>query len=182
MTASRYSAWTRRLHWLVFGLVAGALLLIYIHHWTARGTALHAAAKWAHMQFGMAVLLVMLPRLIARRRNGKAPPIVPNAPRWQMAAAKCMHLALYVLLIVTPLLGIASRLWNPGGWNFLGITLPLVHNPDIQFAHMIEGIHENFGNILMYLAGAHAAIALFHHFAQRDNTLRRMLPPRRLRE
>lgn len=29
----------------------------------------------------------------------------------------------------------------------------------------------------MYLAGAHALIALFQHFWQRDNTLRRMLPP-----
>ncbi|MGH8191628.1 MAG: cytochrome b/b6 domain-containing protein [Rhodanobacteraceae bacterium] len=49
--------------------------------------------------------------------------------------------------------------------------------PDRHFGHQIEDIHETFGKVLMYLAAAHAAVALLHHFWQRDNTLRRMLPP-----
>lgn len=179
MPDSRFSTWTRHLHWVVFILVACALLLIYIHAWTPRGSWLHGSAKWAHMQFGLAVLLVMLPRLLVRRRAGANPPITPTTPRWQMAAAKVMHLALYVLLIVTPLLGIANRLWSTGAWDFLGIPMPHVAAPDRAFSHMLEGIHGDFGNILMYLAGAHALIALFHHFVQRDNTLRRMLPEKR---
>lgn len=178
MSDSHYSTWVRRLHWLVFLLVAGALLLIYIHGWTARGTALHANAKWAHMQFGIAVLLVMLPRLLARSRS-KTPPVSPPAPRWQDALAKAMHLALYILLFATPLLGIANRMWNPGAWDFLGIPMPHVAQPDKVFAHKIEDIHETFGNVLMYLAALHAAAALFHHFVQRDNALKRMLPPAR---
>ncbi|HET7931086.1 MAG TPA: cytochrome b [Rhodanobacteraceae bacterium] len=179
MTEPRYSPWTRHLHWIVFILVACALLLIYIHDWTPRASALHANAKWAHMQFGMAVLLVMLPRLLVRSRAAAAPPITPAPPSWQMWAAKAMHLALYVLLVVTPLLGIANRMWSPGAWDLLGIPMPHVAHPDRAFSHMLEGIHEDFGNILMYLAGLHAVIALFHHFVQRDNTLKRMLPGRR---
>lgn len=176
MTDSRYSPWVRRLHWVVFLLVACALLLIYIHHWTARGTALHANAKWAHTQFGMAVLLVMLPRLLVRSRATR-PPVVPPLPRWQDLLARATHLALYILLVATPLLGIANRLWNPGGWDFLGIPLPHVPVPDRAFSKTLEGIHENFGNILMYLAAIHAVAALFHHYVQRDNVLRRMLSP-----
>lgn len=178
MPASHYSTWVRRLHWLVFLLVAGALLLIYIHGWTARGTVLHAQVKWAHMQFGIAVLLVMLPRLLVRSRS-KAPPVLPPAPRWQDLLAKMMHLVLYMLLFATPLLGIASRLWNPAPWDFLGIPLPHVPVPDKHFGHAIEDIHETFGNVLMYLAALHAVAALFHHFIQRDNALKRMLPPAR---
>ena len=174
---SAYSTWTRRLHWLVFMLVACALLLIYIHDWTPRTSALHANAKWAHMQFGIAVLLVMLPRLLIRSRSA-TPPVQPPLPAWQHWLAKTMHLALYLLLFATPLLGIANRMWNPGAWDFLGIPLPHVAHPDRDFAHVIEGIHENFGNILMYLAALHAVAALVHHFFLRDNTLRRMLPPR----
>lgn len=94
-----------------------------------------------------------------------------------MVIAKTAHVALYVLLFATPVLGIASRIWNPVAWNSLGIPLPHVPVPDRDFAHQTEGIHETFGHVLMYLAGAHAAIGLFHHFWQRDNTLRRMLPP-----
>lgn len=176
MTDSRYSPWVRRLHWVVFLLVACALLLIYIHGWSARGTALHANAKWAHTQFGMAVLLVMLPRLLVRSR-ATTPPVVPTLPHWQHLLARATHLALYILLIATPLLGIANRMWNPAPWDFLGIPLPHVAVPDRAFSKMLEGIHENFGNILMYLAAIHAAAALFHHFVQRDNVLRRMLPP-----
>lgn len=179
MPLSRYPNWTRHLHWLVFLLVTCALVLIYIHHWTPRGTEIHANAKWAHMQFGLAILLVMLPRLVLRARSGREPPIVPPAPAWQACPARFVHLALYVLLVVTPLLGIANRAWNPGAWDFLGIPMPHVAQPDRAFAHMLEGVHETFGNLLMYLAALHAVAALMHHYIRRDNVLRRMLPPAR---
>ncbi len=178
MSEFRYSPWVRSLRWLVFMLVAAALMLIYIHTWTPRGTALHAGAKWAHMQFGIAILLVMLPRLLVPSRS-RPTATEPSLPRWQAFPAQVMHLTLYVLLLATPLLGIANRAWNPGAWGFLGIPLPHVAHPDRQFAHMLEGIHENFGNLLMYLAALHAAAALIHHFVQRDDVLRRMLPSAR---
>lgn len=179
MNDSRYSPWIRRLHWLVFILVACALALIYLHGWSPKGSALRANAKWAHMQFGIAVLLTMLPRLLVRSR-GRTPPITPPPPRWQDVIAKTVHVALYVLLFATPLLGAASRVWNPAGWDFLGIPLPQA-TPDKQFAHQIQEIHETFGNVLMYLAAAHAVAALAHHYIQRDDTLKRMLPGRRAR-
>lgn len=182
MADSRYSPWIRHLHWLVFVLVACALTLIYLHGWSPKGSEMRANFKWAHMQFGIAILLIMLPRLLIRSRGGKAPPIVPSPPRWQMVIAKTVHVVLYLLLFATPLLGLASRIWNPAASNFLGIPLPHVPVPDRDFAHQIENIHETFGKVLMYLAGAHAAIGLFHHFWQRDSTLRRMLPPARAEE
>lgn len=87
-----------------------------------------------------------------------------------------MQYALYALLFAVPLLGIANRLWSPDAWNLLGISLPHVAVTDKVFSKQIENIHETLGNVLMYLAGAHAAIALGHHFLRRDSTLRGMLP------
>lgn len=176
MQDTRYAPWTRRLHWLVFILVTGALVLIYLHEWSPRGSTLHADARWAHMQFGMTVLLVMLPRLLIRSRGHRAPPITPPPPPWQMVLAKSVHVVLYLLLFVTPMLGIASMAWAGRPWNFLGLPLPTVATPDRAFSHQIQHIHETFGEIVMYLAAAHAASALFHHYFQNDNTLKRMLP------
>jgi cytochrome b561 len=93
-----------------------------------------------------------------------------------MVIAKSVHVALYLLLFATPLLGIATMAWSGTPWNFLGLSLPSVAVPDRAFSHQLQGIHGTLGQILMYLAAAHAVLALFHHFVQRDNTLRRMLP------
>jgi cytochrome b561 len=51
--------------------------------------------------------------------------------------------------------------------------------PDKHISHRLEDIHETCGNILMYLAAAHALAVLAHHFFQRDDTLKRRLPPAR---
>ncbi|MEO8802327.1 MAG: cytochrome b [Rudaea sp.] len=177
MLDSRYSPWIRHLHWLIFILVACALALIYLRSWSPRGSTLGADAKWAHMQFGIAILLVMLPRLLVRSQSGSAPPILPPSPRWQMVIAKIVHVVLYLLLFATPILGIATMAWLGKPWNFLGLALPSVPTPNHEFSQQLQGIHETLGHVLMYLAGAHAVMALFHHFFQRDNTLKRMLPP-----
>ena len=124
----------------------------------------------------MAILLVMLARVLVRSRAGPAPPITPAPPRWQAWLARAIHLVLYSLLLATPLLGIATMAWKGRAWDFLGIPLPSAPTPDRAFAHNLENIHEIFGNILMYLAAAHALAAAIHHYLQRDDTLRRMLP------
>lgn len=175
MSESRYSGWARRLHWLVFILVATALILIYAHNWSPKGSAIRAQFKWAHMQFGMVILLLMLPRVVARWR-GVRPSIVPPLPSWQEWLAQFVQYVLYALLFAVPLLGIANRLWSPDAWNFLGIPLPHVAVTDKVFSHQLEDIHGTLGQVLMYLAGAHAAMALWHHFVQHDSTLRAMLP------
>ena len=176
---ARYSPWVRRLHWMIFVLVVCALALIYIHGWSPKGSDLRANVKWGHMQFGMAILLIMLPRLIVRSRKHR-PPITPPPLPWQTLLAKVVHFVLYALLIVIPLLGIATMVWKGQAWNFLGIPLPSVPTPDRHFSHQIQEIHETLGNVLMYLAAAHALAALFHHFIRRDDTLKRMLPPARV--
>ncbi|KAA0889352.1 cytochrome b [Pusillimonas sp. ANT_WB101] len=175
MNDLHYSLWGRRLHWLVFILVAAALTMIYAHGWSPKGSTIRAVFKWSHMQFGIVILLVMLPRIVVRWRSGR-PSIVPPPPRWQEQLAHAVQFVLYVLLFIVPLLGIANRLWSPDAWNFLGITLPHVAVTDKGFSEQLEEIHGTLGNVLMYLAGAHAVIALVHHFLLHDSTLRNMLP------
>ncbi|WP_342587451.1 cytochrome b/b6 domain-containing protein [Manganibacter manganicus] len=37
-------------------------------------------------------------------------------------------------------------------------------------------IHTTLGNVILWLAGLHAAAALFHHYYLRDGILKSMLP------
>ena len=87
-----------------------------------------------------------------------------------------MHAALYLLMVGMPL----------GGWlilsaegkrvPFFGLQLPPLEGEKKDLAKVAEEIHETAGVVGYWLIGLHAAAALFHHYAMRDNTLRRMLP------
>ena len=178
MSTIRYAPWLRRLHWLIALFVVCALVLIEIKGWFPRGSALRGGVKWAHMQFGMAVLLLMVPRLLVRART-TVPPISPRPPRWQDLLSKLVHLTVYLLAFAVPMLGISMMFAAGKPWNLLGVPLPVLGTTDSDLAHRIGDIHETVGDVLMWLALAHAAAALFHHYVQRDDTLQRMLSGRR---
>lgn len=172
----RYSRWLRRLHWLIALLVIAALVTIEIRGNFPRGSALRSGLRSAHMQFGIAVLLLMLPRLLQRLRE-RAPAIVPPLPSWQRIPAKLLHVALYALLFALPLLGIAMMMIGGKPVAFLGIALPVAATPDAALSASLKDIHETLGEVLMWMAIVHVLAALVHHALRRDTTLRRMLPP-----
>lgn len=178
MNTTRYASSQRFLHWLIAALVVLALLSIELKGWLPKGSSERALVKWAHTQFGISVLLLSLVRL-AMLRRGMTPPISPQPPAWQMYAARLMHLALYALTLMVPLLGAAMMFLAGKSWSFVGLSLPTAMPPDSALAHQIENIHETMGNVLLWLAIAHAAAALYHHFIQRDDTLLRMTGGRR---
>src|SRR3546814_958729 len=102
-----------------------------------KGSTMRDAFKWAHIQFGIAIILTMIPRLVACL-HGQHPHIVPPPPSWQKWLAHLVQFVLYVLLFAVPLLGIANRLWSPSDWNFLGIALPHVPATDRSEEHTSE--------------------------------------------
>ena len=93
-TPTRYGFWLRNLHWLIATLVIGALALVELHEFAPRGSALRSGMIYWHMQFGMAVLLLFLPRVIVRL-SSKRPAVVPTEPWWMAVPAKIAHLVLY---------------------------------------------------------------------------------------
>ncbi|AIF49529.1 cytochrome b [Dyella japonica] len=173
MITSRYAPSLRFLHWVIAALVALALISIEIKGWLPKGSSERALVKWAHTQFGLSVLLMMLVRLAVRVRHA-VPSITPPPPRWQMHAAHLMHLALYVLTLAVPLLGVTMMFCAGKPWSFAGLSLPVTIAPDAALAHRIEDMHETAGNGLLWLAIAHAVAAIYHHVVQRDDTLLRM--------
>lgn len=106
-----------------------------------------------HVWTGMAVLALVLLRLLLRAVQG-APPAVGDG--WIGRAAVWGHRLLYALLLAAPLLGAAA--WF-GGVRALG-------DP-----------HELAANALLWAAGVHAAVALWHHYVLHDRVLLRMVRP-----
>jgi len=129
-----------------------------------------------HKEIGMTVLLLALLRL-AWRITQVLPLLVAHLPEWQQVAARFVHLCFYALMIALPLTGwlMSSAAGIPV--KFLELfTLPdLIGRDDLWFQRLIA-IHQALAWALIALFAIHAGAALRHHFAFRDDTLRRMLP------
>ncbi|MBW4971838.1 hypothetical protein KZY98_15370, partial [Croceibacter atlanticus] len=67
-----------------------------------RGHALKGVFLGAHSLFGIGIFVLVWLRLLGRL--APRPAILPRPPLWQTAASHLMHLALYALMVVTPLL------------------------------------------------------------------------------
>ncbi|SFM06418.1 cytochrome b [Variovorax sp. OV329] len=174
-SSARYSAWRRRAHWLTFALVVLAYLSIESRSFLERGSAARMAVVQLHYWLGIAVLLITLPRVLLRTREG-TPPVTPPPGAAARLAAWTMHLALFIFLVVQPVLGIATRLVSGRGIGvpFTGWAIPSVM-ADRALAKAIEGVHEQLGTVFYAVIGLHIAAALWHWFKGRDNVMQRML-------
>lgn len=164
----RYSKFMIVLHWTTALLVVGA----YIVSKDAREVRL--APPTLHFAFGLSVLLLLVPRLITRIFADNLPLATPAS--WLAYTATWAHRALYLLLIVVPLTGwyAASRLGVE--ISIFGLTIPPIAHAVDGRPGPIAGLHPLGGNLLLLLAGLHAALGLWHHFVRRDGTLGRMSP------
>ncbi|MBE1226276.1 cytochrome B, partial [Salmonella enterica subsp. enterica serovar Enteritidis] len=108
---SRYAKLSMTLHWLMLALFVGVYACIELKGLLPRGHALRSALLGGHALFGIGIFLLVWLRLLGRLMP--RPPILPRPPAWQTAASHLMHLALYGLMIVTPVL--AWLMLNAGG-------------------------------------------------------------------
>ena len=97
-----------------------------------------------------------------------SPRIVPTPENWQLKLAKVLHLALYLLMFVMPVLGWLVLSGEGKDILFFGLSLP----PLISENKEVAGIT---GYVLITI---HAIAALVHHYVLKDNTLLRILPGR----
>ncbi|MDD0809115.1 cytochrome b [Curvibacter sp. RS43] len=173
----RFAPPTLWLHWLMALLLTAVVLCIELHELWPKGDPTRALLKNWHFTLGLAVFALVWLRLLLRWAGPKSPAVAPPLKRWQANLSHTVQAGLYLLMIALPLLGWmalsasgkAPTLW--GGW-----TLPLLLAPDKALADTLMDWHEAGATLGFWLVGLHTAAALVHHFVQRDNTLRRMLP------
>lgn len=165
------------LHWLTLALLIGVYACINLTELYAKGSPPREALKDWHFMLGLMVLLVAL-RLLNRLVAGN-PEVVPPLPLWQHRLASATHIALYVLMIVMPILGWLTLSAAGKPIPLLGFQLPAFLAENKNLSGQLREVHETVSTVGYFLIGAHAVAALFHHFVTCDNTLVRMLPGER---
>jgi len=174
-TADRYHLASITLHWLMLALFVGVYASINLRELFDKGSVPREALKSMHFMLGLVMFGLVWLRL-AMRAIYPAPRPQSGMPQWQAMAAKLAHLALYVIMTGMPLLGWLALSAAGKPIPFFGLELPALIGQDKALAGQFKEIHELVGTAGYFLIGAHAAAALFHHYIQRDNTLRSMWP------
>lgn len=170
-----YTPTAVRLHWLIaLGLAGTFAVGIYMHELPLSPDKLkiYSWHKWA----GVTLFLLALVRLGWRLTH--RPPAPPSLmPHWQHRAAEAVHGLLYLLMLAIPLSGwlMSSAKGYQTVW-FGILPLPDLVTKDQALGEALTLAHKllNFGMAGLVLA--HAGAALKHHFLDRDDVLKRMLP------
>lgn len=175
LPAPRYEPVGMAFHWITAALVLAA----FVMGPGGSEQRVYSAAKdfdrQIHEVLGLTVLGLTLLRLLWRAIA--TAPDFSSIPRWMQRASKIVQVLLYALLVVTPVSAIAGA-WLEGHPLTLGIfgNVPPMIPESHAVGKTIAEIHTILGDAIIWLAGSHAAAALFHHFVLRDGILMSMLP------
>ncbi len=175
--SGRYGAVAIALHWVTALAIAGLLALGLIMTEVDDFRLQIALYQW-HKSVGLTVLALVVIRIAWRLAH--RPPELPAAmTAIQRGVAGATHLALYALLVAMPLSGwvMASASSLPTEY-FDWFDVPRLVAVDRGIEDLAGEVHEILAWAMVGLLALHVAAALKHHFIDRDDVLRRMLPGR----
>lgn len=175
MGANRYTSTAIALHWLV----ATAIFVLFCFGFYMAGLPLsptklklYSWHKWA----GVTVFLLIAVRFAWRLAHSPPPLPASMAPLLRLAAS-ATHGLLYLLMFAIPLSG-----WlMSSAKGFQTVWFGLIPLPDLvakneSLGNRLLTLHAGLNWILAALVILHITAALKHHFIDRDDILRRMLP------
>jgi cytochrome b561 len=168
---ARYDPVARLLHWLIAALVAGQFVIAWIMPDVGRHTQPVDAIAW-HLGVGTTLLAAMACRILWRARHRPPPADLPAPVRRASALA---HGALYLLLVVVPLLGwinASSRGWSVALASI--VPLPALAATGSRFGHAMGDVHSVLAWVLFGIICVHVGAALLHRFVFRDDVMQRM--------
>ena len=173
---SRYTKTAMSLHWLTALMIVSAfamgLIMTDIPGFSPTKLKYFAWHKW----IGVTVFAIAVLRVLWRATH-KPPPRLASIPQLQHLAAEAMHILLYVLIFAVPITGYLYTLSAGIPVVYLKLfTLPVFMGPNPELKPLLQTLHYWLNMTMAGAVGLHALAALKHHFFDRDNTLKRMLP------
>lgn len=172
----RYTKPAMLLHWLTAFLIIAAfflgLTMTEIHGITPTKLKYYSWHKW----LGVTVLLVACVRVLWRKANTPPPPPA-GMPEWQVKAADGAHLLLYFFIFAVPVSGYLYSCAAGVPVVYLGLVqLPSLIAPNPELKPVLKSVHYVLTMTMAAVVVLHALAALKHHFIDRDDVLKRMLP------
>jgi cytochrome b561 len=172
---SRYTVLAKVLHWAVAAAVIPMIPWgLAMKRLVPEGPTRESLYD-GHEALGAVILIVMLARLSRRLGTGvPAPePYLSPLDRWASLSAQY---ALYVLLIVVPVLGWAGTNAYGDPVDVFGLfDLPMILGKDVALSDRIFVFHLIGGLTIAAIVALHVSGALYHRFVKRDGVLARML-------
>ena len=169
----RYGKPAMAFHWLtfVFVVIVGVLGLLH-DDWPKQ-----TQSFWIniHALLGTLLWLLLIARMVWRLRHAPPSP-AQDLGRFARRFSSPVHVALYALLFVIPVLGLVTFIYHGRIFDFGLFQIDPGVKKDRAIFGPTEDIHGYLAYALFTLASLHAAAALWHHFYLRDGVLRRMWP------
>jgi cytochrome b561 len=171
----RYTVVAQTLHWVIAALIATQFTLAWMADDLPLG--MHKLALLArHKSFGMTLLMLGVLRLTWRLFN-PAPPLPEDTSKIETFLARATHIAFYVFLFAMPLTGWLMSSAKNYSVSWFGLfTWPNLIGPDDHRFEVLKETHDVLSNVLFAIVILHVLAALKHHFWNKDDVLKRMLP------
>jgi cytochrome b561 len=177
-TSATFGSLTKFFHWIIALLV---IIQFYLGLWAVWVLPQHSPklelyiAK-LHEPIGILIFCLGTVAILWMLINPH--PLFPNAMiLWERIVARVTHMLLYLALLIMPISGITMAMANgypPNFFNLYQFPMLLAKNKDL--ANLAFSIHKYVGYVLLALIILHILAAFKHHFINRDNVLKRMLP------
>ena len=170
----RYSVPAIGLHWILFLIIAASWALGF---YTADLPFSPQKLKYVSWHKWAGVTIFVLAALRLAWRLAHPPPPLPSMPAWQLRGATAIHALLYAFMLVIPITGwlFSSASGVPTVWFGLW-QLPDLVDRNKAAADLLRTVHATLNWTFAAIVLGHVAFALKHHFVDRDDVLRRMLP------
>ncbi len=166
-----YGLVSRIFHWTMAVLFITQFVIAITLSFSGDG-ALSDTLWPVHQQLGFTLFLLAFLRGIWGILNiGRRPHHEGLAGRLATAG----HLFIYALMLFVPLLALIRASGDEYGFSFLGIdifTPSAVENTALTAPG--NALHSLLGWVLLAVIAGHIIMAMFHHYALKDDTLRRM--------
>ncbi|WP_298622770.1 cytochrome b [uncultured Legionella sp.] len=175
---ARYTSSTKWLHWII--ALAVILMLFMGFFLDDIPERFQGMAYMLHKSIGITILFLMILRFIIVHVHTR-PPLPESIKLWEKVLSRFVQYGFYILLLLMPLSGwimsVASE-YVPSYFGLFNMPLPWI-SPNKPLAKFMNESHGIIAWILVVFICLHILGALKHHFIDKDNVLKSMLPSKR---
>lgn len=175
MSKTSYSTTAIILHWLTAICVILAIPMAIGMNNLPEGPLQDSLFNY-HKSFGQLIWFIAVLRIVNRWVSG-APAPVSTLTSFELLASKIVHVLLYVLIFVVPVVGYLGTAAYPAPLTFFAWELPNLV-PEAMRGEKTSGFfletHQFLGITLAVVVCLHIAAALFHAVVKKDGVMARM--------